>query len=490
MLRHFQVSKDRADVIASLGQYWTRVKSFLLPPPFGSSGKQGRTEERQRRVLLSALAAGGAKAFALLTVLISVPLTLGYLGVERYGLWMTISSVTAVLGFADFGIGNGLLNYVSEANGKEDRRMAQAAVSSAFFMLLGVAMLLALMFVVLYRFVPWADVFNVSSSDAVAEAGPAMAVFVAFFILNIPLGIVSRVQIGYQESYTNSIWQAIGNVLGLLMLLVVVNFKGSLAWLVLALVGAPAVATALNGVQLFRRRRWLIPKWRRISRNVASRILRLGVLFFVLQVAVTLAFSLDNLIVARLLGPEAVSEYAVVNRLFSLAPMVIGLFLAPLWPAYGEAVARGDTGWAKRALWSSLWLSLLVVGLPSLIIVLFGNTLLNLWVGPSVTATFSLLLAIGLFTVATAIGTAIAMFLNGISRITFQVVTGSVMAAAALALKIVFGQRMGLPGIAWGTLLAYTVFTLVPMAIYIPRLVRSIDKTNQPSAPAVPPETA
>ena len=44
------------------------------------------------------------------TLLVTVRLTLKYLGNERFGLWMTISSVLAMAAFADFGVGIGVLN--------------------------------------------------------------------------------------------------------------------------------------------------------------------------------------------------------------------------------------------------------------------------------------------------------------------------------------------------------------------------------------------
>jgi len=54
---------------------------------------------------------------------VTVPLTLNYLGSEHYGLWMTISSVSVMLGFADLGIGNGVLNAVADAYGRDDYRL-------------------------------------------------------------------------------------------------------------------------------------------------------------------------------------------------------------------------------------------------------------------------------------------------------------------------------------------------------------------------------
>ena len=47
---------------------------------------------------------------------------------------MTISSLTALLGFADLGIGNGVLTGVAGAFGNSDPRRVRALVSSAMIM--------------------------------------------------------------------------------------------------------------------------------------------------------------------------------------------------------------------------------------------------------------------------------------------------------------------------------------------------------------------
>ena len=190
---------------------------------------------------LTALASGIAKGISILTGLITIPLTLGYLGVERYGVWMTISSVVLMMGFADLGMGNGLLNAISEAHGNDDRQAALNYVSSGFFMLLGVALLIVLVFILAYPFVPWPTVFNIKSKLAAQEAGPAMAAFVVIFALNLPLGVVQRVQMGYQEGYQTSLYQCLGSIFGLIAVLLVIYVEGGLAWLVLAMAGGPVL---------------------------------------------------------------------------------------------------------------------------------------------------------------------------------------------------------------------------------------------------------
>ena len=85
-------------------QVWNQLSKIILIvrlKPFDTSTQEGRSQERYRRAALTMLSSLAARSVSILTVLISVPLTLGYLGVERYGLWMTISSVIAMLVFAD-----------------------------------------------------------------------------------------------------------------------------------------------------------------------------------------------------------------------------------------------------------------------------------------------------------------------------------------------------------------------------------------------------
>lgn len=250
-----------------------QVKSVIRLKPFDTSTDEGRSKERYRRVVLSAGSSFINKVVTTLTSLISVPLTVHYLGVERYGLWMTISSTIAFLTFADLGLGNGLINAVSKADGLDNRADATTAVSSAFFMLLGIAFSLVAIFWVIYPHVPWQRVFNVTSDVAIRESGSAMAVLMAAFLINMPLGIVQRIQMGYQEGYKNQLWLSGGAVLGLAGVLIVIYLKAGLPWLVLAISGGPLLATLMNGFCLFAfSRPWIFPRWAHFNLSVSKNL--------------------------------------------------------------------------------------------------------------------------------------------------------------------------------------------------------------------------
>src|SRR5438477_3743543 len=114
--------------------------------PFETDTPDGRRLERYRRVALSAFSSGLARFTSIATALVVIPLSVRYLGTARYGLYATITAMGGLVGFADLGIGNGLVSVIAEADGRDDRRAAARAASTAFFFLLGLALVLGLVF--------------------------------------------------------------------------------------------------------------------------------------------------------------------------------------------------------------------------------------------------------------------------------------------------------------------------------------------------------
>ena len=411
---------------------------------------------------LTSLVSALARGIAILTSLISVPLTVKYLGPERYGMWMTASSVIALLGFADLGMGNGLLNAISESDGKDDRKTAQMYVSSAFYMLLGIAALIIILFALVYPFIPWARVFNVVSDQAIREAGPSMAIFIASLAINMPLGVAQRVQLGYQEGYKTHLWGVAGGLLGFGGVLLVIYLKAGLPWLVLAMSGGPCFAMLLNWLELFcRSRKWLLPRWVVFEVTATRKIASTGVLFLVLQVMAIIGSSSDNIVIAQILGASAVSVYAVTQKLFT-ATMVAQYFIAPLWPAFGEALARKDYDWAKKTLNKALKISFFMSAATAVPLCIFAKPIISYWVGPDLIPSTNLVLGFATFVFLASYGGVMSTFLNNGELVRPQVIFYSAASLSALLLKIVLTNKIGVSGAIWATIIGYTFFYVIP----------------------------
>ncbi len=450
-----------------------RIRYFLSPRDPASAEDHTRGAERNRRAVMTGSASALARVVQIGTSLITVPLTLKYLGNERFGLWMTISSVLAMAAFADFGVGNGVLNTVAKAFGKDDMEGVRKAVSSGFAVLNTIAVLLLLSFFSIYRFVNWANFFKVYSPQARAEAGPALAVFAVCFALNISMDVIQRVQLGLQQGYRYGLWLMCGSVAGLIGVLVGIWLRVSLPVLVMAIAGAPIFATALNAIHFFGSvRPDLRPSREFVSRDVIAQIAKLGGLFFVLQLVAGVSFSADNFIIARTLGAVHVPEYSIPQRMFLIVPMMSGMMIGPLWPAYGEAISRGDMHWVRHMLGRSMLIVLAAASLASGLILLLSHRLIYWWVGTRIHPPFFLLLGLAIWTVIGCCGDALAMFLNGASVIRFQVIVASIFGAGCLALKIFFIRRYGIQSVPWATILAYGMLSVVPSIVCVPIIIQ------------------
>jgi len=462
-----------------------RIRDFLSPGRHDRGNETGRGAERRHRAILSSITGIAARGAAMGTSLITIPLTLHYLGNERFGLWMTISSVVALATFADFGIGNGVLNAVAVASGRDDIDAIRRAISGAFAVLLGIGITLLTAFLAIYRFVSWGDLFRATSPVARAEAGPAMLVFATCFALNIPLDIVQRVQLGLQQGFRTNVWQICASLLSLAGIIIVVRLHGTVPQLVLAFAGAPVLGVALNALHFFTfDRRDLLPRWSLISRDAIAQIARLGGMFFLIQLVITFSFSTDNFIVARTLGVATVALYSIPQRMFTFISVIVFTLTTPLWPAYGEAVARGDMAWVRRTLSGTQRGALLWSTGVAIVLVLMAHRILLLWVGPAIQPTFALLVGLGVWEIVRSFTHTQQMFLNGAGIMRFQTITHCIFGVACIAAKFHSAQRYGIAGVPWAGVVTYTLLISLPNGFYTPRFLRPPTPTPTPTGDA------
>jgi len=471
------------NMVGRLAQLWNNLK------PSAASGHDAgqRGAGRDRRAAITGGTAVLARGVQVSTSLITIPLAVHYLGHERFGLWMTISSVLAMANFADFGIGNGVLNTVADAFGKNDFDRIRGAISSGFAVLSAVGLVLLALFASTFTWVSWADVFRVASAQARAEAAPALMVFAFCFALNIPLDLVQRAQLGLQQGFRMNLWQICGSLAGLAGVVLGIRVHASLPFLVAVLAGGPVAATALNTAHFFVvSRPDLRPRRTLVSRQAISRILTFGTLFFVLQLVAAVAFSADNFIIARTLGASSVPDYSIPQRMFSLISIMVAMLVTPLWPAYGEAISRGDIPWVRRTLGRSFILVFGFAAAASTAMLLIAHRLLAWWIDPRISPPFVLLLGLALWTVVDCCGNTIAMFFNGASIMRFQIVMASIFGAACLAVKVFLTRRYGIVAVPWATLITYLSIVMVSSAIYVPRALQHLQRVPNPVTIATP----
>ena len=450
------------------------LRSLTGRPRYPNAVADSLVAERQRRLVLTALTSAFARGIAVLSSFITVPLALNYLGIEQYGIWVTLSSFALLLSFADLGIGNGVVGAVARHLGQGDFVGIRQCVATAYAVLFVVALVIGAAFLIAYPLVSWAHVFNVKSGRAVAQAGPAAAVFFLAFVVAIPANVIQRLQSGLQEGFRLNLWTMSANIASLLCLLLCIKLRLSLSVLVFVLFFTPILFNGLNAADTFFRR---VPESRPrlgdIDRSLLREIMSSGAMFFVLQISASVIFASNPFFIAQMIGASAVTGFGVVDRLSSVVIVVLQMLLLPLWPAYGEAKARHDWRWIEFALKVSVAISLGLSIASGAVLLLLGPAILRLWINHAFSVPYSLIAAFALWRVFEAFGAAMATYMNGLHELTAQAIAGVATAIASVLLKFWLVPAFGVTGAVSSMILAYVVFAM-PMNFYVLRKSRTV----------------
>lgn len=419
---------------------------------------ESHSTRRYRRILWTGLANGLAQVVSMAAGLFSLRLTVRYLGPERYGLWVAVSAWLQVLAFTDFGVGNGLINLLSEANGKDDKELARQYLSSAAALLSGLSLFLFGAFALTWHYLNWATVFNVKSALAASEVAPTVMILAFSFFLDFPLGLAGRVYAAYQEGYVSCIWAVGGSLAGLVAIVLSTSLHLGLPSLALSIVAARSLVKLANTVDLFRRsKRWLRPTVSLVRWHTMRKLLRLGGLYSVANIGFLLEMQAPYIVGPHVVGLSALGRFGVAQRLYSTALILPTMFISPLWPAFGEAITRRDFAWVRRTLVRCYKVTL-VLCVPLIIgITLMGPWLISVWVGPRLVPERSLLALLGMWFVARVWRETHTMVLNGSGRILGQATYGTVSAICGLFFAEMLGRHFQLDGLISGWLLGFLI---------------------------------
>ena len=464
------------------------VKRYLSPQGLRmlltrSSADAGR--ERYRRAGLTAFTSYFAKVLVILTGLVSVPLTISYLGAERYGVWLTISSLMMWVALTDFGLaGYALVNVLSEAAGKGDREAARHYSASAFWALVAIGLVVGIVFIAAFPSIPWRAVFRVSDATSTEELAATCALVLALFVINLPLSLLRSLYNAYQDGYWVNIWGIASGIMSLLGLIIVTRFHGGLPELVIAISGLPALVLVANTYDAFvRRYPWLAPAPSAIRWSCIRRLLKLGGTYMIMQLAALGIYQSQAMIITQMLGPPYVVVFVVTYKVLALPVDLVYMGTVPFIAAFGEAKARHDWKWIKGA-YKNAGFASIVLGLPlAAALALVAKPLIRFWAGPAAVPDPHLVLWLFIYTASGVCLMMAGQLLCGVQRLKSLTLSIVLCAVGCVALGITFAAWWGLSGIAFAMVLSKIV-TFWPIQLHaVRRIFRAADANGPASAP-------
>ena len=300
------------------------------------------------------------------------------------GCWFTILSLLNNILTFDLGIGNGLRNKLTEALARKDYEKGKRMISSAYFFLGPIIILVILLSWFLFPHVDWNSFFNIGK-ELVPQDTLLLCVRIVFsgVMLQFVLKLVSSCLYALQKSSIVNFLSLISNV-GILFF--VMGYAGkdvSNNLIMLSIVHVLAVNIPLLFTTLIiflKPLRKCSPCLKNFLLSDAIGIFKMGVSFFVLQIAFMLVTSVNEFLITQFASPQFVPEYQVYYKIFNFICSICMLALTPVWSSVTKAYAQEKYEWIIR-IYSFFKYIVAGVFLLQMAIIPFMQVAVNIWLG-------------------------------------------------------------------------------------------------------------
>lgn len=405
-------------------------------------------DERSIAVKKNIAASLVLKCISILVSLQVVPLTIGYVNPTKYGIWLTLSSIIAWLSYFDLGFAHGFRNRFAEAKAKGDIKLAREYVSTTYVVLFLLFSVILLITLVMNNYLDWSGILNIDYIYK-DELSLVFGILACFLCLNIVASVFTTMLAADQKPALASLVNTSGQILAFACIYMLTKTTtGSLSALAVAFSGIPCLFLLVFSIIIFQTKRYKIvaPSLHSIRFSLTRSILGLGGQFFVIMISMLFIFQFINIILSRVQGPEAVTQYNIAYKYFNVLNMVANIILTPFWSAFTDAYTKKDYDWMRSVLkkLEKLWL----LCIPALLLmVICSGFLYQWWIGDSVVIPFSLSVCMAIYVLFQTGGNVYMYLINGTSKVRLQLVVYLLFAFISIPLMEYCCKHYGIKGI-------------------------------------------
>lgn len=422
---------------------------------------------RTQNLLLQVRGGLQYRALAMLVSFAIVPVMIAFLGTELFGIWSTFLSILTWIVFFDLGIGNGLRNLVGAALAKGEEEQARDAISAGYTFIGGLVLIISLALISLAFFLPWQSIFNTSSVPE-SELRYTFQIGLFFVLLNLWVGLVANLFTAVQKTSYVELGRFIANALILVFVLLLAQLTEASLVSLAFIYGAALVIPNLLLTHLFFGSRPALRPRMNFKSEHARPLLSYGAQFFSIQLAVLLIFTTDKILITQFFGPEYVTSFDVVLKVFSIVTILHALINAPLWPAYTEAYERGDMNWIRSVLYKQMILILPII-LVLIILAHLMPSIIAVWIGEELVVPQGLILATALMVFVMSWNNIFGTILNGIGKVRLGSVYAIISGLLNIPLSYFFAVILdfGVAGIILATISSLFISAVLsPIQVY------------------------
>lgn len=397
------------------------------------------------------------------------PFILGHLGESSYGLWALVGSIAAYGFLFDLGITAAIVKYVAEYRARDDVDKMNSLIATTLWFYTLVGLLIVLLGVFFAPIFP--RIFNVAPSEQEIASRLVLITSVSMaisLISTVPASVLS----GLQRFDLINILTTTGTLLVAAATVITLLRGGGVVEMVAVTIPLTVVMQIPNIWLLKRVEPALRYGWRGAEWTLAKTLVSYSSAIFVAKISGNLQNKTDEIVIGAFLPITAVTPYSLARRLSEISQILTNQFMRVILPMASQLDAENDQG-RLRALYLTSTRLTLAIFLPiGVVLTLLAPNVLTIWVGEAYAPYSYLVFILTLARFIDIIGWPGDSVLQGMARHRPLAWMSLGAALLNLALSIFLAPRMGLLGVALGTLIPTVI---VIFGFIQPYILRTID---------------
>lgn len=439
-----------------------RIKTYLLD--FFTKGHE-RSIIAKKNIAASFI----IKGISILIGLLYVPVTLDYLGVEKYGIWVTIISITTWIGFFDVGLGMGLKNQLSKALAQNDIKLAKEYISTtyAIFVLIFFSLIILIQFI--SPQINWVKFLNVPK-ELEKEITLLIIIVLTVFCIRFILQIIVQIFQSLQKVALSNLFNPLSNLIGLIIIFILTKFTIKESLLVFGtIISIIPIIVYFTGSFIFYKSIPIniSPNYKFVNFKHTRVLLSLGVQFFIIQISILVLTQSSLILISNLYGPEYVTEYNIAFKYFAIIYMIYSIIIKTFWPAFTEAWIKKEIYWIRKTIkyLIFLWIFLCFLGV---FMYLISNNFYAFWIGKEIEISKKLSFFMLLYNLLLTFGGIFSVFLSSINKLRLQLYSYIIGAILFFPLVFIFNKYTSLEsiGIIAAMIISSFFYLIAPIQYY------------------------
>ncbi|MCF0200952.1 MAG: hypothetical protein HUK16_06290, partial [Bacteroidales bacterium] len=288
------------------------------------------------------------------------------------------------------------------------------------------------------------------------------SVMSVLFCYNMVAKIMTTMLTADQKPAAASVVTTLGQVCSLVTIYIMTKVsEGSLLKLAFAYSGIPCLVVTIATFVVFSMKRYrpYSPSLKCFNKKMIGDIIGLGGKFFFIMLMMFCITQVINVILMRVQGAEAVTEYGIAYKYFSVVNMTFLIVIAPYWSAFADAYVKKDFAWMRKCLKRLERILLLLVPIFVVMVALFPFAL-KIWIGDEVEISSFVVIAVAVFQFLLCAGNLYMTTLNGTSKVVLQLVIYACFAVISIPSMNFLCRTFGVAGI-----------TIIPSLVFLTQAI-------------------